>query len=622
MKKLSQLAFTLLMIISLSLITGANTASAQSGDTDTSGSNGNSCVTLDNNLRYRMRDISVNNEVSDLQDYLIAEGYLSGNTTGYFGVATLKAVKSFQAANGLLSSGYVGPVTRAKIKSLSCEVVSSPANPPMPTKPVACTMEARMCPDGSTMYRDGNCVWHAEMCKAVSANYGLKITSLTASIIPNQTASDAQLFKIEVYGFGLNSIDLLEAETLNGTVTINRNNFVEATDNKIVFNYKVPNGDKYTMNIVAKSKGGFVSLVSNVMSIVVDNSKAVNTNGDAKITSLAASVIPDPSTRDTPLFKIEVYGQNLNTIDYLQTEMLVNGTQNIYRSSFVEASDNKIVFNHRVCAGCKYMLSISTRGKAQNPSNVMPILIDNSTPSKKISISSATLKEFDANQVNLMIYGTGFKNGASININGCSAGSAASLSGNSDTETSVGFDKTYLLGCVTPGTYANVYIAGNGTDNSNTYSVYVPMMSVKPTITSSFSSNQLPGYTVASTYTYQIQNYRDGLVLDVELRTADCLETGGYRKDCSKYLFNLSGKAAESYSGVGADPYVKGGSGYRFTGSNGQINITSFQDLGYVPVYPYTNPIPLNIYYKFILRDTKNGGAEVWSETKSFGFPG
>ena len=164
----TSISFTLIAIMAFSF-TNINVANAQSGDTDTSGSNGNSCVTLDNNLRYRMRDSSVNNEVSDLQDYLIAEGYLSGNTTGYFGVATLKAVKSFQAANGLLSSGYVGPVTRAKIKSLSCdEVVSSPVNPPMPVKPVGCTREYLSCPDGSTMYRDANCGWHAEMCKGVS----------------------------------------------------------------------------------------------------------------------------------------------------------------------------------------------------------------------------------------------------------------------------------------------------------------------------------------------------------------------------------------------------------------------------------------------------------------------
>ena len=98
------LALTVMLALAFSF-TNINNADAQSGDTDTSGSNGNSCVELSNNLRYRMRDISVNNEVSDLQDYLIAEGYLSGSTTGYFGVATLKAVKSFQSQNGLLSSG-------------------------------------------------------------------------------------------------------------------------------------------------------------------------------------------------------------------------------------------------------------------------------------------------------------------------------------------------------------------------------------------------------------------------------------------------------------------------------------------------------------------------------------
>ena len=174
--KITTKAFFVFITLFALSISNINISHAQVGDPD---SNNSSCVTLDNNMRYRMRDTQVNNEVSDLQDYLIAEGYLSGSITGYFGVATLKAVKSFQSNNGLLASGYVGPITRVKIKSLSCDVAST--NPGIPTPPVVitppvlkpgimCTMEARLCPDGTSMYRDANCVWHEEMCKGESAN--------------------------------------------------------------------------------------------------------------------------------------------------------------------------------------------------------------------------------------------------------------------------------------------------------------------------------------------------------------------------------------------------------------------------------------------------------------------
>lgn len=78
-----------------------------------------SCITISNNLRYRMRDASVNNEVSDLQDFLNMKGYLSSGPTGYFGMGTFNAVKKFQKASGFAPTGYVGPLTRAKINA-SC----------------------------------------------------------------------------------------------------------------------------------------------------------------------------------------------------------------------------------------------------------------------------------------------------------------------------------------------------------------------------------------------------------------------------------------------------------------------------------------------------------------------
>ncbi len=78
------------------------------------------CVALQNNLGYRMRDAQTNDEVSLLQDFLISRGTLSGEATGYFGLATLTAVKKLQQSIGLQSTGYVGPFTRGKIKAMTC----------------------------------------------------------------------------------------------------------------------------------------------------------------------------------------------------------------------------------------------------------------------------------------------------------------------------------------------------------------------------------------------------------------------------------------------------------------------------------------------------------------------
>jgi peptidoglycan hydrolase-like protein with peptidoglycan-binding domain len=66
-------------------------------------------------------------DVVVLQNFLIGRGLLAaGNSTGYFGPLTEAAVKSFQRAEGIVSSGdplstgygNVGPSTRAKINSL------------------------------------------------------------------------------------------------------------------------------------------------------------------------------------------------------------------------------------------------------------------------------------------------------------------------------------------------------------------------------------------------------------------------------------------------------------------------------------------------------------------------
>jgi len=78
------------------------------------------CVSLVYNLRYQSRDITTNGEVSTLQDFLQSKGYLNSEPTGYFGLLTLKAAKDFQSANGIQPTGYVGPITRAKIAALTC----------------------------------------------------------------------------------------------------------------------------------------------------------------------------------------------------------------------------------------------------------------------------------------------------------------------------------------------------------------------------------------------------------------------------------------------------------------------------------------------------------------------
>ncbi|MEI6553046.1 MAG: peptidoglycan-binding domain-containing protein, partial [bacterium] len=89
------------------------------GDVDPSPQQ-SSCVSLQNNLRYKTRDNLTNGEVSTLQDFLQSQGYLSSEPTGYFGLLTLRAIKDFQSASDIASTGYVGPITRETIRAKTC----------------------------------------------------------------------------------------------------------------------------------------------------------------------------------------------------------------------------------------------------------------------------------------------------------------------------------------------------------------------------------------------------------------------------------------------------------------------------------------------------------------------
>ncbi len=102
-----------------------------------------SCASITHNLQYRSRDINTSGDVSTLQDFLQSQGYLNSEPTGYFGLLTQIAVKSFQTKVGILNSGYVGPITRAKISSVSgCSGVT-PIICPAITQPAP-----NFCPNG------------------------------------------------------------------------------------------------------------------------------------------------------------------------------------------------------------------------------------------------------------------------------------------------------------------------------------------------------------------------------------------------------------------------------------------------------------------------------------------
>lgn len=101
-----------LMVLGL-LITSASTSASALKFAPPSTS---TCVTLTKNLSRGSSD----SEVSTLQQFLVDAGYLKIKPSGLFSSITANAVKSFQLANGISPIGSVGPMTRAKVKEVSC----------------------------------------------------------------------------------------------------------------------------------------------------------------------------------------------------------------------------------------------------------------------------------------------------------------------------------------------------------------------------------------------------------------------------------------------------------------------------------------------------------------------
>lgn len=93
------------------------------------------CVSLasvDRDLSYG----SKGDDVSEVQDFLIDQGFLKGSTTGNYYSLTRTAVMKWQKSIGLPSSGYFGKMSREEFNAIADSAASSTdetVNIPIPT---------------------------------------------------------------------------------------------------------------------------------------------------------------------------------------------------------------------------------------------------------------------------------------------------------------------------------------------------------------------------------------------------------------------------------------------------------------------------------------------------------
>jgi hypothetical protein len=91
-------------------------------------SDGLVCTNLTQNLYYGETDRNTGGQVSELQNFLQAEGNMNGNASGTFNLATLRGVIAFQQAHNISPTGFAGTKTRAEIQSLSCGTSTTSGN--------------------------------------------------------------------------------------------------------------------------------------------------------------------------------------------------------------------------------------------------------------------------------------------------------------------------------------------------------------------------------------------------------------------------------------------------------------------------------------------------------------
>jgi peptidoglycan hydrolase-like protein with peptidoglycan-binding domain len=115
------------------------------------------CANITTTLRIGKHDSTTGGQVSILQNFLHARGYLSVAPTGYFGPLTFRAVEAFQLASASgAADGIVGPQTQAHIRAIDCAIVVPPPSSPITNAPVISAISPSSGSAGTTVTITGS----------------------------------------------------------------------------------------------------------------------------------------------------------------------------------------------------------------------------------------------------------------------------------------------------------------------------------------------------------------------------------------------------------------------------------------------------------------------------------
>lgn len=153
----------------------------------------NSAKAEDNKVPYvLLYQGAVNDAVKDMQNRLIALGYLTGKADGVFGVNTSLALIAFQKANGLTADGVLGTQTTKKLNSTS--VVLAGNTQVTTTVPTAPSVTAGTVSAANVRYAN----WYTEIRAKVRTYPNVTVYDFTTgiswqlNIFSNGAHSDAE----------------------------------------------------------------------------------------------------------------------------------------------------------------------------------------------------------------------------------------------------------------------------------------------------------------------------------------------------------------------------------------------------------------------------------------------
>ena len=177
-----------------------------------------------------------------------------GQETTYFGPLTLAAVKKYQAANGIPTTGYVGPLTRAALNAKYCV----PPTPPTTVAPESTTTTTVVAPSYGTLsvtsYPVSNpqTTWYGNNTyEAVAGQYKATGSDITIKKVAVKFTSTENAFPWQAF----TAISVWDGSTKLAELPVTQSNAIENTFAKDYtfnisgLNWVIPNGQQKVLTV-------------------------------------------------------------------------------------------------------------------------------------------------------------------------------------------------------------------------------------------------------------------------------------------------------------------------------------------------------------------------------------